>query len=627
MDWQFGLANARAAATFAATMKFRTLLAAPIAALSLAAAVPPASQLFPIGTVVLLSVADWAGAKATMSAAPLGQLWADPAMRPFREDVEKKVVAKFIGDLEKDLGIKADEYLPLLQGQLSFAVIRGDGNPANPDSRAGNVLVLDAKDKAPELKAKLEEARKKLTDAKKPLKLSKIRDQDFSTVIIETKPPEGADKWDEDEKEPAKKIEITFGQVDSALVLGDSQPALEKVVARLTGGSVPTLSEVGAFQSSEAAMSFPQAVVYGWIHVAPIFDLLEGQLSKAGVGVAALGIEPRRAVEALGLRGLKSLAVAAQQNAEGARFDFGLAVPEAERAGLFKLLAVEAKECAPPPFVPADAVDFRRMRLNGPKTWANLETLLQQISPQMGGMLQMSLGAIGKDKDTNFDFKKAFIGNLGDDFISYVKAPKGRSAEELASPPTLTLLGAVNAEELANGLKALSSLLPTGPDELKEREFNGKKITLLTLPSTDPKKKPTQLEIAPNGGYLATSDDPGLLEQFLRSSDGGGKSLRENAVMIESAQKVGGMGTGLFGFQDQRESLRGTWEAVRGGSLNKPPGSVRSPAGNAPSADEFADFKLLPPFDQVAKYFGSQVYAGVWDSQGFQLRQFGPNPR
>lgn len=608
-------------------MKLRTLLAAPIAALSLTAAVPPAPQLFPNDTVLLLSVADWAAAKSTMSAAPLGQLWADPAMRPFREDVEKKVIAKFIGDLEKDLGIKADEYLPLLQGQLSFAVIRGDWNPANPDSSAGNVLVLDAKDKASELKAKLEEARKKLTDAKKPLKLIKIRDQDFSTVIIEPKAPEGADKEDEDEKGPAKKIEITFGQVDSALVLGDSQPALEKVVARLTGGSVPTLSEVGAFQSSEAAMNFRQSIVYGWVHVAPIFNLLEGQLSKAGGGVAALGIEPRRAVQALGLKGLKSLAVAAQQNGEGARFDFGIAIPEAERAGLFKLLAVEAKECAPPPFVPADAVDFRRMRLNGPKTWANLEALVQQVSPQLGGMLQMSLGAMGKDKDPNFDFKKAFIGNLGDDFISYVKAPKGRSADELANPPTLTLLGAVNAEELANGLKALSSLLPTGPDELKEREFNGKKITSLTMPSTDPKKKPTQLEIAANGGYLAVSDDPGLLEQFLRSSDGGGKSLRENAVMVESSQKVGGMSTGLFGFQDQRESLRGTWEAMRSGSLNKPPGGIRGPGGNAPSADEFADFKLLPPFDQVAKYFGINVYAGIWDSQGFQLKQYGPNPK
>lgn len=608
-------------------MKLRTLLTAPIAALSLSAAVPPAPQLFPNDTVLLLSVADWAGAKSTMSAAPLGQLWADPAMRPFREDVEKKVIAKFIGDLEKDLGIKTDEYLPLLQGQLSFAVIRGDWNLANPDSSAGNVLVLDAKDKAAELKTKLEEARKKLTDAKKSLKLTKIRDQEFSTVIIEPKAPEGEDKEDEDEKEPAKKVEITFGQVDSALVLGDSQPALEKVVARLTGGTVPTLSEVGAFQSSEAAMNFRQSLVYGWVHVAPIFNLIEGELSKAGGGVTALGIEPRRAVQALGLKGLKSLAVAAQQNGECARLDFGLAIPEAERAGLFKLLAVEAKECAPPPFVPADAVDFRRMRLNGPKTWANLEAIVQQVSPQLGGMLQMSLGAMGKDKDPNFDFKKAFIGNLGDDYISYVKAPKGRSADELANPPTLTLLGAVKAEELVNGIKALSSLLPTGPEELKEREFNGKKITSLPMPSTDPKKKPTLLEIAPHGGYLAISDDPGLLEQFLRSSDGGGKSLRENPVMIESAQKVGGMSAGLFGVQDQRESLRGTWEAMRSGSLNKPPGAVRGPDGNPPSADEFADFKLLPPFDQVAKYFGINVYAGTWDSQGFQLKQYGPNPK
>ena len=81
-------------------MKLRTLLAAPIAAFSLTAAVPPAPQLFPNDTVLLLSVADWAGAKSTMSAAPLGQLWADPAMRPFLEDVDKKVIAYFMGVMD-----------------------------------------------------------------------------------------------------------------------------------------------------------------------------------------------------------------------------------------------------------------------------------------------------------------------------------------------------------------------------------------------------------------------------------------------------------------------------------------------------------------------------------------------
>jgi hypothetical protein len=609
-------------------MKLRTLFAAPFAALSLLAAVPPAPQLFPNDTIVLLSVADWAAAKSTMNSAPFGQLWADPALRPFRADFEKKVVAKFIGDLEKDLGIKADEYLPLLQGQISFAVIRGDWNPANPDSSAGNVLVLDAKDKAPELKAKLAEARQKLGEAKKTLKAEKIRDQDFTTVVIDPKPAKGAgnEEEEEDEKAPARKIEITFGQVDSALVLGDSVKALEKVVARLTGGSVPTLSEVGPYQASEASMNFRKSLIYGWVHIAPLFATLEGELSKTAGGLAALGIEPRRAIQALGLRGLKSLSVAAQQEGDGAYFNLGLAVPESERAGLFKLLAFESKDGAPPAFVPADAVDYRRMRLNGAKTWANLETMLQQVSPQLGGMLQMSMGALGKDKDPNFDFKKVFIGNLGDDFISYVKAPKGKSADELANPPTLTLLGAVNAEELANGLKAFSSLLPGGPDDLKEREFNGKKITTITMPATDPRKKPTVLEIAPNGGYLAISDDPALLEQFLRSADGAGKSLRDAAGLAESAQKVGGMNTGIFGYQDQRESLRGTWEALRSGSLTKTMGAQR-PGAPTPAPEDFADFKLLPAFDQVAKYFGTTVYAGAWDSQGFLLKQYGPNPK
>lgn len=605
-------------------MNLRTLLAAPLLAASVFAAVPPAPQLFPNDTIVLLNVADWTAAKATMNGAPLGQLWADAAMRPFREDFEKKVIAKFIGDMEKDLGIKADEYLPLLQGQVSFAVIQGDWNPANPDSSAGQVLVIDAKDKSAELKAKLDEARKKLGEAKKTLKAEKIRDQDFTTVVIDPKPDKSADKEEDDEKGPAKKIEITFGQVDSALIVGDSTKAIEKVVAKLTGGSVPALAEVGVFQGSEAALGFRKSLIYGWVHLAPVFATVEGELTKSGGGLTALGIDPKRAVQALGLRGLKSLAVAAQQDPAGAFFNFALAVPEGERAGLFKLLAMDTKDGAPPAFVPADAVDFRRWRLNGPKTWANLEALVQQISPQFGGMLQMSIGALGKDKDPGFDFKKTFIGNLGDDYITYAKAPKGRSPQEIANPPSLTLLGAVNADELAAGLKALASLLPGGADDLKERDFNGKKIVTVVMPATSPKERPKVLEIAPSGGYLAISDDPSILEEYLRSADGAGKSLKDTPGLAEAAQKVGGMNTGLFGYNDQRESLRGTWDALCSGNLTK----VMAQQGkDAPSPDDFADFKLLPAFDQVAKYFGIAVYAGAWDSQGFMVRQYGPNPK
>lgn len=611
-------------------MNFRVFLPAVLAAaFSLSAAIPPAPQVFPNDTIVLLTVPDWLGAKAKLGAAPMGQLWADPAMKPFRDDFEKKVVAKFIGDLEKDLGIKADEYLPLLQGQLTFAVVQADWNPSNPDSEPGTVLLLDAKDKAGELKAKLTEARQKLTDAKKTLKAEKIRDQDFTTVVIEPKPEaaaKGAAEPDEDEEEagPKKKVEITFGQVDSALLIGDSPKALEKVVAKLTGGSVPALADVNTFQASESANAFRASLGYGWVHVAPVLSSVEGELSKAGGGLAALGVDPRRAIQALGLRGLKTLSLSLQQLNEGSFLTFGLAVPESERTGIFKLLATEGKDASPPAFVPADTVDFRRWRLNGQKTWANLEVLLQQISPQLGGVLQMSLGALGKDKDPNFDFKKAFIGNLGDDFISYAKAPKGRTQQELANPPSVTLLGAVNADELSTALRATASLLPTGGEDVKEREFNGKKIVSFVMPVTSPAEKAKTLELAPSGGYVAIGDHAATLEEYLRSADGGGKPLREAVNLAEAAQRVGGMNTGLFGYEDQRESLRGTWEAVRVGGEKAIP---QNPRGGANPAAEFADFKLLPPFDQVAKYFGISVFAGAWDSQGFSLKQFGPNPK
>jgi hypothetical protein len=609
-------------------MTLRLLLTAAVGAFSLTAAVPPAPQLFPNDTIVLLTVPDWAASKATLGSAPMGRLWADPVMKPFRDDFEKKVVAKFIGDMEKDLGIKADEYLPLVQGQLSFAVIQGDWNPANPDSEPGTVLLLDAKDKSAELKTKLAEARQKLSESKKTLKAEKIRDQEFTTVVIEPKPKpaEGAaGPEDADEAGPQKKIEITFGQVDSALLVGDNLKALEKVVAKLTGGSVPTLTEVNAFQASENSTGFRKSMGYAWVHIAPVFSVVEAEMAKAGGGLAAMGIDPRRATQALGLRGLKTLSLGVQQEADGSFFTFAMAVPEAERGGLFKLLATESKDSAPPAFVPADAVDFRRWRLNGQKTWTSIEAILQQVSPQLSGVLQVTLSALGKEKDPSFDFKKSFIGNLGDDYISYAKAPRGRTPQDLANPPGVTLLGAVSAEQLATGLRSTTALLPTG-EEPKERDFNGKKIVSITMPATNPAERPKTLEMAASGGYVAFSSDPATLEEYLRSADGGGKSLKDSPALAEAAQRVGGLNTGLFGYTDQRESLRGTWEAVRAGSLSKvtPPGG---PAAAEGAPEDFADFKLLPAFDQVAKYFGISVYAGAWDTQGFAVKQYGPNPK
>ncbi len=587
-------------------------------ALSAAAAVPPAPKLLPLDTLALLTIPDWTRTLAEFKASPGGALWADPSMKAFRDNFERKFSEKILGNLEKDLGIKPADYLPLLQGQLTMAVLKNDWK-GDEGTEPGWVVVIDAKDHAPDLKTKLDEVRKKLSDAKKPVKAEKIRDLEFLSVAVDL-PDKEEDDADPDAKKKNRRMNVVFGQADTALVVGDSVKSVEKLVARLTGGSVPTIGEDAGFQSSEAAW-FKQAYTYGWANWSPIYAIVSKQ-AKNSEGADAMGVDPKAAMKAVGLEGLKTMAVAATLNGEGSGFTLNLAVPEAQRVGLFKMLAPAAKDSSPTPFVPADAVRFSRWRVDGQKLWATLEQTLANVSPQLAGFAQMMISTAGKDKDPNFDLKKQVVGNLGDDLITYSKAPVGTTQQELMNPPSLTLVGSPDADGLAAGMRGVGGLLPGSGEELKDREFNGKKIRALRLPP-EPGQKARKLEIAASGGYVSMGTEPALLEEFLRSAEGNGKSLRDDPAISRAAEKVGGMGSGYFGYENQRGSMRGQWEFMRGGGLDK----LLDQTGSKNDWREMFDFKSLPAYEQIARHFGIAVYAGSSDAQGLNLKFYGPKPR
>jgi len=105
--------------------------------------------------------------------------------------------------------------------------------------------------------------------------------------------------------------------------------------------------------------------------------------------------------------------------------------------------------------------------------------------PGMLGFLVAQVEAATKEKDPTFDFKKNLIGNLGDDILSYQKAPQGTSLEDLSSAPSVTLLASPNPEQLLQGLK---SVVPCwravrAARNFKEREFLGRKIHSFPLPA------------------------------------------------------------------------------------------------------------------------------------------------
>lgn len=636
--------------------KLLLLLAACGAVFNLRAAVLPAEKLLPEDTLLMFCIPDFAKARELYSASPQGRFWSDPAMKAFKDKFMDKVRSVYLAPIEHDLGAHLEDYIDLPQGQLTLAIVQNGGTGKDPGP--GLLLLLDTRDKSSQLKTNLADLKKKWVDAGRTVRSEKIRDLEFSVVAPPTKnstvsstkssptPPPGTPELPEEPeaKAPENKTEIYIGQADSLLIAGNSPKAIEKVLAALSGGTIKTLGEVPAFDASQGPM-FRNAAAYGWANARAWVEIFSHQfdgVKEIDSDSNPFSFKPDKAITALGLNGLKAVAINFLSSGEGSEVNVFLSVPESNRQGLFKLLAGEAKEYSPPSFVPADAVKFQRWRLDGQKAWATVQKIVGDFSPQSLNGINFFLStaeAAAKEKDPGFDLKKNFFGNLGDDMISYQKNPRGSSPADLSSPPSLFLLGSPNPEQLAGVFKSLPlALFLPGGGALAEREFLGHKIYSIPLPAVPgpggSKSTPGSLSLAASGGYLAMTTDSGMLEEYLRSSQGQEKSLRETPGLSDATQKIAGGGTSLFGYSNDGEGMRETFEAFKK-NANEPGllaaiALLASPLGlDEPKLKEAisgADFSLLPSYDQVAKYFYFSVYAGSASPEGLNLKFFAPVP-
>jgi hypothetical protein len=420
--------------------------------------------------------------------------------------------------------------------------------------------------------------------------------------------------------------------------VGSSAKDLEQVLARQGGSVTTSLAENAEYEAVSGIIRASRMHV--WLNVKALLDnfLKDGEAKNAETSANPLGADPKRIVEAIGLGGLKSMVVALDELNDGSQATVFLAAPESTRKGLMKILAPPSKDAAPPAFVPADAMKYTRWRADGQQLWNTIEGMLMEIQPQIGGMLKMTMEMAGKDKDPNFDLRKTVIGNFGDDIISYQRPPRSAKLADLASPPTLYLIGTPKPQEMIDGMRVLTGM--TGqPDATAEREVAGRKVyTMKLAPQRGPGGAAQRaLHYSHGRGYVAMTTDEAMLEEFLRSTENSGRGLRDTAGLGEAAAKIGGTGTGWFGYENQAQTMRLLFDAVKKDPAfadnlfsNPAASALAGPmgAGGGPGAEikEWFDFTLLPPFEQVAKYFHYTINTGTAQREGISIRTFMPNP-
>lgn len=619
----------------------------------------PAEQLFPSDTIALFCVPDYPRLAAAQQDAPIAKFWKDKAMTRFRSTFTERFNDKYLGPLERELGVKAKDILPLLQGQVALGVTqtRWDDTTRPLPSMT---LVVDTREKAGQMKSTLAAVRTRLTESGRTIRTDRIRDIEVVTMQIKvgqsrptsdvsgdkgrTNNPEAnnpASASQSGNAEHSQTFELSFGNVDSLLLVSTCQQDLEKVIAKLQGASVPTVAEKPGFEPARRVLP-RDALAFGWTDMSGLYQLFIKAVAKAAEeqGSGKSGpTQVERVGPAIGLTGLKSMAFTIRRNAEGTFLDLVVCVPQEERKGLFNLFAIEQKDAGPPPWIPADAVQFSRSRIDGQKSWAALESTMNEISPGVLDFLINQLNEAMRIKDPGFDFRQYFVQNLGDDMVSYQKRYRDPTPEALSSPPAINLISSPKPEQLLAGIKAALLLMPAPLNniEFKEREFLGKRIYSVVPPSVaflgaESSSTTTGLmHLSTANGYLAVASDIAILEEFLRSAESRAKSLSELPGWNDALQLVGGSGGGFLGYQNEAETIRALFARLKSSNgkavLTPSIGSLSLPSSEAEKAlGSLADFSLLPAFEAVSKYFGMFICAGAMTPEGYTLRAVFPTP-
>jgi hypothetical protein len=601
------------------------------------AAIPPAENLLPADTIAFFAVPDCAAARAAAKQSPGWLFWGDPAMKPFHDKFMAKWNEQFIAPFERDLGVKTADFMDLPQGQFTLAVIV-NGSNGHDDIPPGLLLLLDAKGKSDSLKTNLAALTKKWAAAGRSLRTETIHGLAFTVVplssndfagILPKKTP--VSEIGKEPPKPEKPGEIYLAQFESLLIVGNSSKAVEPVAAHLTGGSAPAIADNATFAADRLSQFRQNPQYYGWFNGKGFFDLIAQTPADSGDAdspMAMANMASSKIYSALGLTGLKSISFAFRETHEGSTLTLHLNAPEDGRAGLLKILALPPKDASVPPFVPADAVKFSRFRLDGKQTWAELQKIVAGISPSGQTSLNAIIGianSIGQAKNPAFDIRTDLFGNLNDDIITYQKPVSGTSLAELNNPPVIFLIAVSNPDATINAIKTIAGMSNPQDAAKEPREFLGRKIHTIALkgaPVAPGAPGATRaLYVTASGGYLALSTDLAIEEEYLRSAEGSTKPLRENPGLVSAVQQLGGAGGGIFGYENQRETMRATFKTLKGMAEADPTFKLFPPVLRA-----WLDFSLLPEYDAVAKYFFLSAYAGNANADGITFKIFTPRP-
>lgn len=602
-----------------------------------AAGFASSEKVFPATTKAWLSIPKPKEFRERFDRSQYGQLVADPAMATFIESCKEQIRSNSKQRLAK-LGLTLDDLAAIVGGEIAIAAIEPQ------EGRLATVIIVDTTGHE-------DLARKLVTQIGE-----RLIEQKATKVTVPDAPPELTvyqlpPEKDERRATTPRDRRVAFALAKSALVVGDDALQVGQAFAVLEGGRADSLETHPSFQvvMSSCSKELPAtAAPLKWF-VEPLSFARLWQAAnpprekrKGPDYVAILGRQGFDAVKAAG--GLLTFS----EGPHALRHHTFVHAPplagrEPDSPDRFDLAAKmlrfpNAKDMAPPAWVPLDADGWMALEWDLQTAFAAAETLVDDIVGDKG-VYQDVIASLKEDPDgPQIDVEKDLVACLGTRvaLLTDHVEPLGTDSERIViavacrdeAQVAATIAKVMNAdgdmEKIEIGGKPAwelvdrSHAIPT-----LEIETPGGSVTHADDESASSRRqrlRDKEEKLLPHAavtvahGHLLIASHRDMLEKVL-VAPGGDDALTASSdfksMMAELAKYApGDVAARSFGRED--ESIRPAYELLRSGAMPKSqsvfgqilngilgdgkPGSVR---------EQKLDGSSLPEFEIVRKYFGT----------------------
>ena len=587
------------------------------------AATPP-EKMLPDSTVAFVKINNAAGLRSAFLQSQYGQLWNDPAVKVWKDDIIERVDAAS-KTLKEKIGVTYLELIELPQGPTAIAFLKHE----DPKIPIVLLVIADAGKNTATMNDVLTKATKQ-----GEINGSKVSTEVSRGVTVHViQPPKSKDNKT-DQPEPP----IVWANQGSVFYIGSDVAAMKDLIAHEPGRE----NSLAATESyALAAKKIASDAQVSWYVELPKFLKLMAQSSAvANANGGNANADPNQAqqteamIQVTGLNGLKAATGSFTLNT--GNYDSltkAYILTQGQPQGLLKVFQLPKIHIQPEPWVPASVASYQSISWDLDQAFVALNEMANLFQPGVLQVLEQQL--VGPNGGEPLKFKQDIFDPLGDriSIVSDFKKPVTEDSERM--------LVAVALENTKTAQNTLGKLIALTGGQPAKREFQGTTIYDFVVPEMpnpnaaaggpqaggdgNPKPRgPVSVAIAKDTLFI--SSEQSLLEQVLR---GGGPALADSTSYQAVADKMPGKVSSMT-YVRPDEQARITYDMIKSGQFEKALQGAAVAGG--PNLSRFAkliDKEKMPDFSVFAKYLSqggrySEMNEDGLTITGFTLRKAKP---